>query len=168
MKIFITGIAGFLGSHLADQMIALGHTVAGNDTLIGGYVNNIPKQATDKILEQPIELNKYNNNNESSRIKHIEIIENKPIVSQPQQLQQNVSNSVNVSNNKVNDDRKVSSLFDMIKNTSLKDIINDNDIFLSNNKFLIDAKQKREQIIQQINNQPIIQSNDKKSVVNFQ
>ena len=43
MKIFITGIAGFLGSHLADRMIALGHTVAGNDTLIGGYMDNVPK-----------------------------------------------------------------------------------------------------------------------------
>jgi len=45
MKIFITGIAGFLGSHLADRMIELGHTVAGNDTLIGGYIDNVPKQA---------------------------------------------------------------------------------------------------------------------------
>jgi UDP-glucose 4-epimerase len=45
MKIFITGIAGFLGSHLADRMIKLGHTVAGNDTLIGGYANNVPRQA---------------------------------------------------------------------------------------------------------------------------
>jgi UDP-glucose 4-epimerase len=45
MKIFITGIAGFLGSHLADRMITLGHTVAGNDTLIGGYIDNVPKQA---------------------------------------------------------------------------------------------------------------------------
>jgi UDP-glucose 4-epimerase len=45
MKIFITGIAGFLGSHLADRMIELGHTVAGNDTLIGGYVDNVPEQA---------------------------------------------------------------------------------------------------------------------------
>jgi UDP-glucose 4-epimerase len=45
MKIFITGIAGFLGSHLADRMIELGHTVAGNDTLIGGYVDNVPKNA---------------------------------------------------------------------------------------------------------------------------
>lgn len=42
MKIFITGIAGFLGSHLADRMIKLGHTVVGNDTLIGGYLDNIP------------------------------------------------------------------------------------------------------------------------------
>lgn len=43
MKIFITGIAGFLGSHLADRMLELGHTVAGNDTLIGGYIDNVPK-----------------------------------------------------------------------------------------------------------------------------
>jgi UDP-glucose 4-epimerase len=42
MKIFITGIAGFLGSHLADRMIELGHTVAGNDTLVGGYLDNVP------------------------------------------------------------------------------------------------------------------------------
>jgi UDP-glucose 4-epimerase len=45
MKIFITGIAGFLGSHLADRFIELGHTVIGNDTLIGGYIDNVPKQA---------------------------------------------------------------------------------------------------------------------------
>lgn len=42
MKIFITGVAGFLGSHLADRMLSLGHTVSGNDTLIGGYIENIP------------------------------------------------------------------------------------------------------------------------------
>ena len=46
MRIFITGIAGFLGSHLADRMIALGHEVVGNDTLIGGYIENIPSSAT--------------------------------------------------------------------------------------------------------------------------
>ena len=46
MKIFITGIAGFLGSHLADRMIELGHEVAGNDTLIGGYMDNVPQGAT--------------------------------------------------------------------------------------------------------------------------
>lgn len=46
MRIFITGIAGFLGSHLADRMIELGHEVAGNDTLIGGYIENVPEGAT--------------------------------------------------------------------------------------------------------------------------
>jgi UDP-glucose 4-epimerase len=42
MKIFITGVAGFLGSHLADRMLALGHEVSGNDTMIGGYRDNVP------------------------------------------------------------------------------------------------------------------------------
>ncbi len=45
MKIFITGIAGFLGSHIADRMIELGHEVLGNDTLIGGYKSNVPRKA---------------------------------------------------------------------------------------------------------------------------
>ena len=43
MKIFITGVAGFLGSHLADRMLELGHEVVGNDTLIGGYLDNVPR-----------------------------------------------------------------------------------------------------------------------------
>ena len=42
MKIFITGVAGFLGSHLADRMLELGHEVSGNDNLIGGYRDNVP------------------------------------------------------------------------------------------------------------------------------
>lgn len=46
MKIFITGVAGFLGSHLADRMLALGHQVIGNDTLIGGYKENVPNGVT--------------------------------------------------------------------------------------------------------------------------
>jgi UDP-glucose 4-epimerase len=41
MKIFITGVAGFLGSHLADRMLELGHRVAGNDNLLGGYRDNV-------------------------------------------------------------------------------------------------------------------------------
>lgn len=46
MKIFITGIAGFLGSHLTDAMLALGHEVSGCDSLIGGYRDNVPEGAT--------------------------------------------------------------------------------------------------------------------------
>ena len=44
MKIFVTGVAGFLGSHLADRMIKLGHEVSGNDTMIGGYRDNVPSE----------------------------------------------------------------------------------------------------------------------------
>lgn len=43
MKIFITGVAGFLGSHLADAFLADGHEVSGNDSLLGGYMDNVPK-----------------------------------------------------------------------------------------------------------------------------
>ena len=43
MKIFITGIAGFLGSHLAKRMLLLGHEVGGNDNMIGGERENLPK-----------------------------------------------------------------------------------------------------------------------------
>ena len=45
MKIFISGIAGFLGSHLADKMISLNHKVSGCDNLIGGYLDNVPDKA---------------------------------------------------------------------------------------------------------------------------
>ena len=45
MKIFISGIAGFLGSHLADKMISLNHKVSGCDNLIGGYLDNVPDEA---------------------------------------------------------------------------------------------------------------------------
>jgi UDP-glucose 4-epimerase len=40
-KIFITGVAGLLGSHVADRMIELGYEVIGVDNLIGGFVENI-------------------------------------------------------------------------------------------------------------------------------
>ena len=43
MKIFITGIAGFLGSHLARRMLELGHEVGGNDNMLGGDKENLPK-----------------------------------------------------------------------------------------------------------------------------
>lgn len=45
MKIFISGLAGFLGSHIADRMLAMGHEVVGCDNLIGGYEDNVPKNA---------------------------------------------------------------------------------------------------------------------------
>lgn len=41
MKIFISGVAGFLGSHLADRMLAAGHEVVGTDNMLGGYEDNV-------------------------------------------------------------------------------------------------------------------------------
>lgn len=42
MKVLITGVAGFMGSHLADEFIRRGHSVIGIDNLIGGYSENVP------------------------------------------------------------------------------------------------------------------------------
>ena len=42
-KILITGVAGFLGSHLADKLIDLGHKIVGVDNMLSGYKDNIPK-----------------------------------------------------------------------------------------------------------------------------
>ena len=44
MKIFVSGVAGFLGSHLAESFIADGHEVVGCDNLIGGYLDNVPEE----------------------------------------------------------------------------------------------------------------------------
>lgn len=41
MKVLITGVAGFLGSHVANCMIKKGHKVIGVDNLIGGFIDNV-------------------------------------------------------------------------------------------------------------------------------
>ena len=44
MKILITGVAGLLGSRLADFILKnTNHKVIGIDDLSGGYIENIPK-----------------------------------------------------------------------------------------------------------------------------
>lgn len=44
MRIFITGVAGFLGSYVADSMLDLGYEVIGVDNLVGGYLDNVNKK----------------------------------------------------------------------------------------------------------------------------
>ena len=41
MKVFISGVAGFLGSHLADSLINQGVEVVGVDNLVGGQLKNV-------------------------------------------------------------------------------------------------------------------------------
>ena len=43
MRILVTGAAGFLGSHLSEKLISLGHEVTGIDNLSGGYIENLPE-----------------------------------------------------------------------------------------------------------------------------
>ena len=46
MKFFVTGVAGFLGSHVADELISQGHEVHGCDNLIGGSMDNVHEDVT--------------------------------------------------------------------------------------------------------------------------
>jgi UDP-glucose 4-epimerase len=43
VKVLVTGVAGFMGSHLADEFLKKGHKVVGIDNLLGGYKENVPE-----------------------------------------------------------------------------------------------------------------------------
>jgi UDP-glucose 4-epimerase len=47
-KILVTGVAGFLGSHLLDKLLASGHTVVGIDNLSMGKPENIARHLESK------------------------------------------------------------------------------------------------------------------------
>ncbi len=51
LKILITGVAGFLGSHLLDRALASGHTVVGIDNLSMGSCDNIAHQLSNPRFE---------------------------------------------------------------------------------------------------------------------
>jgi UDP-glucose 4-epimerase len=53
----VTGGAGFIGSHVADELLKLGHKVVVLDDLSGGYEDNVPKEAIfvqGSILDQEL------------------------------------------------------------------------------------------------------------------
>lgn len=61
MTAFVTGAAGFIGSHVAEQLLAAGTEVVALDDLSGGFADNVPKGAVfhrgsvlDKALLQRI------------------------------------------------------------------------------------------------------------------
>jgi UDP-glucose 4-epimerase len=42
MAVLVTGVAGFIGSHVADELIGSGREVIGLDDLSGGFADNVP------------------------------------------------------------------------------------------------------------------------------
>jgi UDP-glucose 4-epimerase len=55
-KVVITGVAGFLGSHLADKFLAEGWEVVGIDNLLGGYYDNVPEGVDFRELDLVTQL----------------------------------------------------------------------------------------------------------------
>lgn len=57
MRAVITGIAGFMGSHVADQLLEAGWQVLGIDDLSGGCRENVPDGAELHVLDcgQPLD-----------------------------------------------------------------------------------------------------------------
>lgn len=50
-RVFITGMAGFLGSHLADSFMQSGWQVRGIDNLLGGSRANVPEGAEFRVAD---------------------------------------------------------------------------------------------------------------------
>ena len=50
-RVLVTGSAGFMGSHLVDYLINLGHEVYGIDDLSGGYLHNVSKNAKPSFIK---------------------------------------------------------------------------------------------------------------------
>ncbi|MDQ6718643.1 MAG: NAD-dependent epimerase/dehydratase family protein [Gemmatimonadota bacterium] len=51
MRVFVSGAAGFLGSHIADAFIRRGSEVVGCDNMIGGDLDNLPEGIDFEIAD---------------------------------------------------------------------------------------------------------------------
>lgn len=56
MKILVTGAAGFIGSHLSERLIALGHEVRGVDCLTDYYAKALKTLNMNQIREKGVEF----------------------------------------------------------------------------------------------------------------
>ena len=48
MRCLVTGVAGFVGSHIAERLLADGHEVCGIDAFIDYYDRSIKEQESGK------------------------------------------------------------------------------------------------------------------------
>ncbi|MBU0518106.1 NAD-dependent epimerase/dehydratase family protein, partial [bacterium] len=57
MKSLVTGGAGFMGAHVAEHLLKMGHDVVVLDDLSGGFTENVPDGAVfveGSILDRPL------------------------------------------------------------------------------------------------------------------
>ena len=56
MNVLVTGAAGFIGSHLAERLVTLGHTVRGLDCLTDFYSNQLKNLNLSQLQTQGIDV----------------------------------------------------------------------------------------------------------------
>jgi nucleoside-diphosphate-sugar epimerase len=56
MKTLVTGAAGFIGSHLAERLVALGHSVRGIDCLTDYYARSLKELNVQEIRRQGVQF----------------------------------------------------------------------------------------------------------------
>jgi UDP-glucuronate 4-epimerase len=54
MNILVTGVAGFIGSHLAERLIDLGHTVRGIDCFTDYYARSLKELNVEQVKEKGV------------------------------------------------------------------------------------------------------------------
>ena len=59
IKILVTGSAGFIGSHIYDQLFDMGHEVYGIDDLSGGFMSNVSQKRFFTKLGIPLVAELY-------------------------------------------------------------------------------------------------------------
>lgn len=54
MNILVTGAAGFIGSHLAERLVALGHSVRGLDCFTGNYARALKELNANELISKGV------------------------------------------------------------------------------------------------------------------
>ena len=76
MRILITGVAGFIGFHLAKKLIKQGHEIVGIDNINDYYDTNLKKSRLSILESENFEFNELDINQVSSLNKNFDLIIN--------------------------------------------------------------------------------------------
>ena len=76
MRILITGVAGFIGFHLAKKLIEQGHEIVGIDNINDYYDTNLKKSRLSILESENFEFNELDINQVSSLNKNFDLIIN--------------------------------------------------------------------------------------------
>ena len=76
MRILITGVAGFIGFHLAKKLIEQGHEIVGIDNINDYYDTNLKKSRLSILKSKNFEFNKLDINQVSSLNKSFDLVVN--------------------------------------------------------------------------------------------